>query len=235
MKIIDIVSKMPPGIQKVFTELYIDFNFFFKNVKVKVKGSENLEKAERPCIFISNHLSNLDGVILSRLLKKEFDPYFVAGIKLNHEKLTNLFKNFFKTIDIRPNTADLDSMRSIINAVKEGHNIVIFPEGTRSRTGEMAEAKKGILFIAKMTKAEIVPISLSGTEKVLPVDRAENMGNERIKKGTIDVVIGEPFKIPARKKDEDKTEYDDRTLAMIMGSVAKGLPEEYRGYYRDKV
>lgn len=234
MNKLDLVTMLPEFMQKFLAKKYLEREFR-KKVKISVEGRENLDLVKEPTIFIGNHLSNIDAVLYIDLLKERFDPYFVAGVKLNKERLTNLFKLLFKTIDIKPNSADIESMREIINKVKEGNNLVIFPEGTRSRTGAMIEAKKGILLIAKLTKAQIMPISMMGTEKVLPIDRGEDMGKERIHEGEIKIRIGKPFDLPKKEKEEKKEEYEERAMNIIMGSIARNLDEEYRGFYGDKI
>lgn len=54
-----------------------------KNANIKVEGLEQIEDVKKPIIFVCNHLSNSDGVILSNILKEKYDPYFVAGVKLD--------------------------------------------------------------------------------------------------------------------------------------------------------
>jgi 1-acyl-sn-glycerol-3-phosphate acyltransferase len=106
-------------------------------------------------IFICNHLSNSDGLVLNRALK-EIDPTFVAGVKLSNNTVTSIGVNVMKTTNIKPNTADKEGLKTIIKLVKQGASLLIFPEGTRSRVSSLIEAKKGIFLIAKMTGAPIV-------------------------------------------------------------------------------
>lgn len=106
-------------------------------------------------IFICNHLSNSDGLVLNRALK-EIDPTFVAGVKLSNNTVTSIGVNVMKTTNIKPNTADKEGLKKIIKLVKQGASLLIFPEGTRSRVSSLIEAKKGIFLIAKMTGAPIV-------------------------------------------------------------------------------
>lgn len=233
LKMTGLFQHLPIGMQKKVAGAYIDYKFK-SDIKIKIKNGNILKETEGPCIFIANHLSNLDGVVLTKLLKK-YDPYFVAGVKLSQDNFTNFFKHVIKTIEIKPNSADIDSMRAIVNTIKNRESVMMFPEGTRSRTGAMSEAKKGILLIAKMTKATIVPIALMGTEKVLPVNTAGEMSKERPQTGEIKVVVGEPFKVRDKRKDEDKAAYEDEVLNNIMTSIAKNLDPEYRGFYKDKI
>lgn len=232
MRLVDIFSKLPLGVQKKLAHAYL-YRELKNKVAFRVKGLENLDAVEGPCIFVANHLSNLDGIVLTRLLKKKFDPYFVAGIKLSGDNFTQFFKNLVKTINIKPNTADLESVKSIINTLKGGESVMMFPEGTRSRTGRMIEAKKGITLIARMAKVPIVPIALMGTEKVVPINK--QMDKERIIPGTVDVVIGKAFQLAKKRPEEDKHEYEDRAMKDLMNHIAVNLKEEYIGFYDGKL
>lgn len=204
-----------------------------KYAKINLSGYENIKKAEGAKIFISNHLSNSDGFIIEKILKDEYDPTFVAGIKLSNDPVTNLGTKIVKNIAIKPNSADKEAIMAMINLLKNGENLVLFPEGTRSRTGSMIEGKKGILLVARMSKAKIIPISLYGTEKLLPINKNGDMAGEKWNEAEVNVKIGEYIELPKKSKDESKHEYDDRCLNYIMKSIANGLPEEYKGVYKD--
>jgi len=114
---------------------------------------------------------------LNKVLK-EIDPTFVAGVKLSDNALTSLGVNVIKTTNIIPNTADKEGLKKIIKIVRRGESILIFPEGTRSRVGSLIEAKKGIILIARMTGAPIIPLGLYGTEKLLPISQEGDIYGE---------------------------------------------------------
>lgn len=230
MKLLDLLALLPQGLQLKIANAYIDRELKRK-VKLTVRGQHHLDNLQSPCLFVANHLSNLDGMVLMRFLKKQFDPHFVAGIKLSNDRFTNLFKSLIKTINIKPNSADLESLKTIINTLKNGESVMIFPEGSRSRTGSMIEAKKGITLIARMAKVPIVPIALMGTEQVVPIHPSGRMDQERIHPGTVEIVVGEPFHLTKKRPAEDKHEYDDRALRDIMNHIAANLRPEYRGVY----
>lgn len=203
-----------------------------KYANINISGYENIKNAEGAKIFICNHLSNSDGFIIEKVLKNDYDPTFVAGIKLSNDPVTNLGTKIVKNIAIKPNSADKEAIMSMIKVVKDGENLVIFPEGTRSRSRSMIEGKKGILLVARMSKASIVPISLWGSEKLLPINKEGDMGSEKWYNAEVNVKIGTPVEIPKKDKEESKHEYDDRCLTHIMKSIANGLPEKYKGVYK---
>ena len=137
-----------------------------KYAKINVNGYENIKKANGAKLFVCNYLSNSDGIVLDKILKTEYDPTFVAGVKLNDDPVTNLGIKIIKHISIKPNTADKEAIIEMINILKGGENLLLFPEGTRSRTGRLIEGKKGAILVARMSKANIIPISLTGTRCV---------------------------------------------------------------------
>ncbi|MPQ43191.1 lysophospholipid acyltransferase family protein [Clostridium tarantellae] len=201
-----------------------------KYADLKVEGLEELKSEKGPFIFIGNHLSNSDGLIANKVLQKYYDPYFIAGVKLNDKSLTSLGTRLVKTINITPNSADRQSLNKIVKEMKAGNSIVIFPEGTRSRTGKMIEGKKGVLLIARLTKAKIVPFAMTGTEKLMPIND-KNMGAEKFHNSEVNFKIGKPITLPPKEKDEDKQTYDERALTYLMKSIANLLPKSYRGVY----
>ena len=127
-----------------------------KYAKINVKGLENIDKISGPKIFVCNHLSNSDGLVLNEVLKR-YDPTFVAGVKLSNNPITSIGSMVVKKISINPNTVDKDAIIKMVDILKSGNNLMIFPEGTRSRQGKMLEGKKGVLLVAKMSKATIIP------------------------------------------------------------------------------
>lgn len=202
-----------------------------KYANIVIEGEENLDRAQTPTLFVCNHLSNADGLILPNVLKK-IDPTFVAGVKLSKDSVTNLGMNIVKTTTIIPNTADKEGIKRIIDLVNSGESILIFPEGTRSRTGSLIEAKKGIILIARMTKVPVVPIGIWGTEQLLPIDRSGDMAAENFSYADVHIRIGEQFDFPKRIKGQDKKEYEEASVTSVMKKIAELLPDEYRGVYK---
>lgn len=224
-----LIKVLPKPIVKILSRSILK-QYLNKYANIEVIGAENLKKVKKPAIFISNHLSNSDALVLNHILKGQ-DLTFVAGIKLSKNPITNIGIMIIKTTPIKPNCPDKDGIKKIISIVKDGNNVLLFPEGTRSRTGGMIEAKKGILLIAKLTKAEIVPIGIRGTEKLLPIDR-NDMAAESFHYADVKVKIGKPFLLPVKEKDEDRKDYEERAMNYIMKNIANLLPESYRGIYK---
>lgn len=228
--LLKLMSKLPDNISSKLIHRYVKSSIK-KYANIKINGYEKVRDLEGPIIFICNHLSNSDGIILNEVLKEK-DPVFIAGVKLTANEFTRNGFKFVKTIQIKPNSADKEAISKIIEVLKAGKNIMMFPEGTRSRTGAMIEGKKGLLLIAKMSKATIVPIGMCGTEKFLPIND-KDMAEENFNYADITINFGEPMTVPKKLEDEDKNQYSDRAMTEIMCGIAKMLPEKYRGVYSE--
>lgn len=222
------VNLLPEPLISKLVRRYV--NLKIKNhVRLDVKGLENLNcDFKRPYLFVCNHLSNSDALVLNKILEEE-EIIFVAGKKLESNSLTNLGFKIVSSIQILPNSPEKDAIKNVVNAVKKGNNILIFPEGTRSRTAKMLEGKKGILLIAKLTNAPIVPIGIWGTEKFMPINK--DMGKETFYNADVNINIGEVFHLPQKGNDETKKNWEQSSLNDVMMRIAGLLPKEYRGFY----
>lgn len=225
-----IISILPDAFVKLISKKVVN-GYLNKYANIIIEGSELLNVIKTPTIFVCNHLSNSDGLVLAKALKV-IDPTFVAGVKLSNNAVTSIGSNVIKTTSIKPNSADREGLKRAVELVKQGESLLIFPEGTRSRAGSLIEAKKGILLIAKMTRAPIVPIGLYGTEKLLPIDIDGNMSSEEFNYADVHIRIGEQFDLPKKESYQERKEYEEFALTYIMTQVARLLPEHHRGVYK---
>ena len=229
-KVAKLINILPNGLVKYVSKKIIN-RYLNKYANITVQGRENIKGIKQPTIFICNHLSNADGLVLDKVLK-DINPTFVAGVKLSNNALTSIGMNVVKTTNIKPNSADKEGLKRIIKLIKQGESLVIFPEGTRSRIGSLIEAKRGILLIARMTGAPIIPIGIYGTEKLLPISKEEDMSAEKFQHADVYVGIGKQFELPKQEKEQDKKEYEALTMNYMMKQIAQLLPESYRGVYK---
>jgi 1-acyl-sn-glycerol-3-phosphate acyltransferase len=136
-------------------------------IKVEIYGSENLP-AERNCIFMCNHVSNLDPPVLlpnlpgrsAVLLKRSLINIPILGTAMRMAKFIPVERSH--SVE-----AAKASIAAAADALRSGLNILVFPEGTRSRDGHLSALKKGPFFLAEDTKAPIVPIAISGTQHMM--------------------------------------------------------------------
>jgi 1-acyl-sn-glycerol-3-phosphate acyltransferase len=137
-------------------------------VRVRVVGLENVP-AGRSCIFMSNHVSNMDPPVLlpsvpgmtSVFLKKQLMSIPLLGTAMRMGKFVPVSRGHSREEAER-------SVRVAAEALRAGLNITIFPEGTRSPDGKLLPFKKGAFFLAADTGAPIVPVIISGTAGMMP-------------------------------------------------------------------
>lgn len=192
---------------------------------VHVEGRENLPSD--PVLYVSNHLSNADGITLERALRPR-QVWFLAGVKLQGSTMTRLATEAVNTIQIRPGSPDLEALRRSVEALKAGRSVHIFPEGGRSRTGKLGRPKKGVALIAHRAKVPIVPVGLWGTEQLMPIND-RNMGGEKLRHARVYVRYGRPV-MPGELDAEIAGAEDERQAFAdaLMRRVAELLPPQYR-------
>ena len=228
----NIIGHLPKGIVRVLSKTILD-GYVKKYARIKVIGMEKLKEISRPIIFVCNHLSNSDALVLNKVFVNE-DITFVAGMKLTGNVMTRLGINITKTIVIKTNNADRVAISNIVKTLKAGNNILFFPEGTRSRTASLNKPKNGVILIQRLTGASIIPIGIFGTEKLLPINETD-MTLERFHKAAVTVNIGSQVILPEINEGEAKHEYECRQMHYIMSGIAQLIPESYRGEYSEKL
>ncbi len=131
---------------------------------IELNISSDGEIPEGPCVFVSNHQSYLDIPIYFAVIRsKQFG--FVAKEELSKIPLFGSWIADVRSVFIQRDDARA-SLRAIeegVELLKQGFSLVIFPEGTRSRSQEMAEFKKGSLRLATKAGVPVVPVTLSGS------------------------------------------------------------------------
>lgn len=224
-----LLSTLPRRPRRALVRLLMDAEWN-RLMTQETHGKENIP--EGPCLFICNHLSNADGYTLYRTFRPR-RVLFLAGVKLQSTTLTRLGTEAVDTIFIRPNSPDIEALRAAVDALKAGESVLIFPEGSRSRTGGLMRAKKGVALIAKRAGVPIVPVALTGTEKFMPINDRD-MGRERRHRAHVTVRFGEPFHVADLGPEVASGEDPRQALVdAMMRRVAGLLPPEYRGVYAE--
>ncbi len=184
-------------------------------IRVEVTGLENVP-AGVSCIFLSNHVSNLDPPVLlpeipgmsSVLLKKELMRIPLLGTAMRMGKFVPVERG-------NKREAAKASVTAAADALKSGLHILIFAEGTRSKDGRLGTFKKGPFFLAEQTGAPIVPVAISGTERMM------RKGSAAITPGVAKIQMLEAI-------DPKMFETREELMRAVRGAIAEALPEEMK-------
>ncbi len=184
-------------------------------VRFHVEGLECIPK-DRACIFMANHVSNLDPPALIALIPGRTSAFMKRALMELPVLGTGFRQGDFIAVD--RSGSPVDAERSV-NAAKQvlakGVHMTTFVEGTRSRDGRLLPFKKGPFYLAMSSGAPCIPVSISGTESIW------GKGSTRIKPGTARVVFHAPL---------DPAEFATREDLMraVRSAIASGLPEWMR-------
>lgn len=224
-----VLSRLPEPVRKPVVRRFFDAAWRLFATE-DVQGRELVP--DGPCLFIANHLSNADGITLARALRPK-RVLFLAGVKLQSTALTRLGMDVVETIFIRPGHPDIEALRRSVEALKRGESILIFPEGGRSRTGALRQAKKGVSLIAQKGGVPVVPVALTGTERLLPINDSD-MGGESVHRAHLTVRFGRPFRVEELAPAAEGADDPRQAIAdAMMRKLAELLPPQYQGVYAD--
>ena len=191
------------------------FTLKVAGVNLTVIGKENIPN--EPCVFVGNHQSNFDiPVILANttgltgaIAKKDMEriPIVSAWMKRIHCVFLD-----------RENPREaLKGISQGVDNVKNGYSMIIFPEGTRSRSNNMAEFKKGSMRLATKAGAPIVPVTIYDTYKAME-------GNEgKVKKANAKLIIDKPIYLDGMSKEEK-----ENIAEVIQNIIQNNLDNEKR-------
>jgi 1-acyl-sn-glycerol-3-phosphate acyltransferase len=155
-------------------------------VRVRFKGREKIRLGQN-YLFLSNHQGNVDGPVLFHaiprdlraLIKKEMMQIPVLSLILKQVR--------FVPIDRFNPASTKASLDYGVTLLKEGYSLLAFPEGTRSRDGQLGPFKKGAFVMALKSKTPILPISIVNSRRIQPP------GAYGIFPGTIEVIFHDPI------------------------------------------
>jgi 1-acyl-sn-glycerol-3-phosphate acyltransferase len=183
-------------------------------IRVNVEGMERIDPAAT-YIFMCNHVSNLDPPILipklprrtSVLVKKELFQVPILGRAMLMGDLV--------PVDRHNREAAVNSMRLAEQVMAKGLNMTVFPEGTRSRDGRLLPFKKGPFYLALDSGVPVVPVTILGSEGLMP------KGRSTIHAGAVRLVFHSPV---YSKEFTDKEDL----IAAVRREIASALPPGLR-------
>jgi 1-acyl-sn-glycerol-3-phosphate acyltransferase len=179
-------------------------------VRVRLVGREQVQLKQRACIYMANHVSNLDPPALiphlpervSVMVKRELFRVPLLGRAMRIASLV--------PIERRNKESAIAGVRAASEVLRSGLSMVVFPEGTRSPDGRLLPFKKGPFHMALETGAPIVPVTILGTRELMP------KGKLAIRPGVATVIFHAPIEVAP---DQDRDELISKVRAAIESSL----------------
>lgn len=190
-------------------------------VTVRVHGLDAIPYG-RPCVLVSNHASAADIPILLSHLPFQFR--MIAKASLFHIPILGWYMRLagYVSIDRDSPTRAMRSLERAARRIQSGLPVLVFPEGTRSRTGELQPFTKGAFLLAIQAGVPVVPVAIAGSRQVLA------RGSLRVHGGVVDLTIATPIQTQGyTPKDRGRlAEVAHETIARCLNS---GPPDQSAG------
>jgi 1-acyl-sn-glycerol-3-phosphate acyltransferase len=190
---------------------------------VEMSGFENV-RSGNGYVIAANHIGRLDAALAYYVLDR---PDIIMVVAEKYEKyaffrwLVRITNGMF----IDRYNADIAAIRTTLRRLNQGQILTITPEGTRSKSGNLIEAKPGGIYLAWKAGVPILPVAITGCEDAVVKDRLKHFRRLQIK-----VVAGPSFTLPAiagKDREALMQYYTDE----VMCRIAALLPEARRGFY----
>ena len=186
---------------------------------VKITGKENIPK-DTPFIFVSNHNSHMDIAVLAYSTRLGYERFGFLAAKdywFDNDSRRNFFKNFINLIPISrkktPESLDLEDTFTLSKGfVSLGNNIIMFPEGSRGKPGELQRFRKGAARFSLGLDIPILPAAIIGTEKAWP------KGERFMRPVPITIKI-----LPQIQSKKDRSKLTDKAYTKELSSQTKKL------------
>ncbi|MBO6564095.1 MAG: 1-acyl-sn-glycerol-3-phosphate acyltransferase [Pseudomonadales bacterium] len=194
---------------RVFATLWARLNAIVTLMLVRVEGKEKL-KLGQSYVLVANHLSLVDiyvlygftGIDLKWVMKKELRNVPILGYAC--QMMGHIYVD-------RSNTEKaLTSIQEARKSIKDGMCVVFFPEGTRSRTQDLLQFKKGAFRMAQDLRIPVIPVSIHNTNRVLPSDTLD------WRPGAVKLIFHDPIEIA---EDADVNELATQTRGIIVHAL----------------
>ena len=165
--------------------------------RISVSGRENVP-SKGSLLLLSNHQSFLDPILCQVPIRRNFR--FIVRDSLIKAKFFGPLIASYSTIPIKQGHADISAMKKVINVLKQNQAVCLFPEGSRTPDGKIADIKPGFGLISRRSGATIVPIVIEGAFQCWP--RHKKLPSI----GRVSVCYGKPI-TPEKVKDLDDKEF----------------------------
>jgi 1-acyl-sn-glycerol-3-phosphate acyltransferase len=188
-----------------------------------VRGRENVP-ASGALLVCANHSGTLDPPMVPAFTPR-LDTWTMAKSEYFTRPLAFMFW-WYQAFPVVRHTADRAALKRSMDLLRDGHALVIYPEGTRTEAGVLVKPEPGAGFIAQKAGCAVVPVGLTGTRAAMP------KGAKLPRRGPVSVTFGKPFRVASKRPDGTRVSHQDASDA-IMVKIAELLPPDMRGEFSD--
>ena len=188
--------------------------------RIRVRGTENV-RAGRPYVYMANHASLIDTPAMFAYLPYQFK--IMAKKELFYIPFMgwHLWTSGNFAVDRGDGRKTARSLRAVIEGVRAGKSLVVFPEGTRTPDGQLQDFKPGAFKIALRAGVPIVPVTIRGTFRLLPKTTLAP------RPGRVEVIIGAPIET-SDYNEKRLGELIERTRAAIQAKLEDARREDHK-------
>lgn len=194
---------------------------FALGFRLRVRGTEHVPP-RGPAILAANHASFLDPPVIGAAAPRMIS--YLARETLFRNRAFGWLLRQWQAVPVDQEHAGASGVRIILERLRAGHAILIFPEGSRSFDGQLQPARPGVGLVVVKSGAPVVPVRVFGTHAALP------RGRKRLRFHRLSVVFGEPMDFRAlcteaetASKTRQKEIYQ-RIAEAIMAAIARLTP-----------
>jgi 1-acyl-sn-glycerol-3-phosphate acyltransferase len=195
-------------------------------MRLRVTGAAHCPNTG-PLIIVANHLGLLDPVVVAALVRRRV--HILAKAELFEWPVLGGIARGCGVVPVRRGAADREALRTLQDVLRAGECVLLMPEGTYPKVplpAAMLRAKTGAAFLAAHTGALVLPVAVTGTERVWSPRRGWRFGQ----RPRVTITYGEPYAPTIATANGAKAAF--QTVADDMGRrIAALLPTAYRGYY----
>jgi 1-acyl-sn-glycerol-3-phosphate acyltransferase len=188
-----------------------------------VTGQDNVPTTGA-LLICPNHRGTLDPPMVPAFTPRR-DVWSMAKSEYFSHPLAPLFR-WYQSFPVVRHTADRAALKRAMDLLRDGHALLIYPEGTRTQSGLLHKPEPGAGFIAQKAGCAVVPVALTGTREAMP------KGAWLPRRGRVSVTFGKPFRVATRKPDGSRVTHQEASDT-IMVEIAALLPPELRGEFSD--
>jgi len=192
---------------------------------VELVGFDHLPSSQG-YVIAANHIGRLDAALPYYILDRP-DIIMVVAEKYKKYAFFRWLVKITNGMFIDRYNADIGAIRESLRRLQQGQILTVTPEGTRSKSGNLIEAKPGGIYLAWKAGVPIIPAAITGTEDAVVVDRLKHFKRLNIK-----AVAGPAF-LPPPVAGLERDELMQRYTEEVMCRIAALLPADRRGFYAE--